>query len=171
MTRKTSTICSALLSLLLHNLIVIKSSLLLNDPLFDPSSPDPSPLLPTFFLAYALFTALSRFFTAPSRLAKIAVIFELNWACNTALIFAAIGFTTNRRFLAVAGGVAVSIDQFLWYVDICGYYIYPRGKFLVGVCKYLTWKQTSWMRVVTRCVAGEATKSEAMKSEANVTPL
>ena len=105
-------------------------------------------LLAKFFFGYAIVCALSRLCSAAGH-ARLAVIHELNWACNSALILSSIGFSTCRPQLAVGAGIAVSIDQVLWYVDVFGYLIYPKKKFLVGVCKYLTWTTTSWIRLAT----------------------
>ena len=146
---------SALLSFLLHSLITILVSIACHDLLFTPPSPTPptdnQQSLSSFLLLYATFTAISRYIASKNKPppAAVATIYELCWACNSALVLSSISFLTSRPDLAVAAGVAVSIDQILWYVDIIGYYVYPRKKFIIGVCTYLTWKTTSWTRIIT----------------------
>ena len=43
--------------------------------------------------------------------------------------------------------VVVSVDQLLWYIDIVSYLI--RGKFAIGVAKYIIWPETTKLRLMT----------------------
>jgi len=41
-------------------------------------------------------------------------LYEFLWACNQALLLAALGLASSRPLLVAAGVVAVSVDQVLW---------------------------------------------------------
>lgn len=43
--------------------------------------------------------------------------------------------------------VVVSVDQLLWYIDLLGYAV--KGKFYIGVAKYVIWPETSRLRLMT----------------------
>lgn len=100
-----------------------------------------------------------------------AVLYELTWMCNSTLVlgfvcFGGLGnilryakadilmnyrmfewFCRKRPLVVTASCVAVSVDQVFWYVDLAGWAI--TRKFLIGVTKYLTWKQTLWIDKLT----------------------
>lgn len=123
----------------------------------------------TFVYVSILFTAryLSSFFAGSIR--QHAVLYELTWMCNSTLVMGFICFgglgnilhyvdenkkhqfmewiCRRRPLVVTACCVGVSIDQVLWYVDLFGRAC--TGKFLIGVAKYLTWKQTLWIDKLT----------------------
>ena len=41
----------------------------------------------------------------------------------------------------------ISVDQVLWYVDLIGY-VFTK-KFVIGVAKYITWPETTKLRLMT----------------------
>jgi len=43
--------------------------------------------------------------------------------------------------------LCIGIDQSLWYLDIGGFLL--TGNFPIGVAKYITWPETTYMRLAT----------------------
>lgn len=102
-----------------------------------------------------------------------SVLYELTWLCNSTLVMGCLSlgfgnsmsnniiidkddkeecwwyglcwFIQPRPMVATSCCIAVSIDQILWYVDLLGYIAITRGRFPVGVMRYLTWEQTLWI--------------------------
>ena len=74
-------------------------------------------------------------------------IYQALWACNLSILLAGIGCITGDSLLIRTMLVIVSVDQFLWYVDLTGYAL--KRKFYVGVAKYIIWPQTTNIRLLT----------------------
>ncbi|CDJ46696.1 hypothetical protein, conserved [Eimeria brunetti] len=68
------------------------------------------------------------------------MLYDAAWACNLALALTAVALWLNIPFLVSACSCWVAVDQLLWYVDCISYLI--RGRFLVGVAKYIANKNT-----------------------------
>jgi hypothetical protein len=49
--------------------------------------------------------------------------YKQTFLCSVTILYAAVGFYTNRPVLAQAFCTAVGIDQILWYIDVSGYLI------------------------------------------------
>lgn len=117
-----------------------------------------------FLLAYTLVLFCTRYLTSyrAGRLRHHSVLYELTWLCNSTLVMGCLSFGfvgggchdrlddgrrswlfRRRPLVATACGVAVSVDQVLWYVDLAAWI--AVGKFPVGVMRYLTWEQTLWI--------------------------
>ena len=94
------------------------------------------------------------------------VFYEYCWLCNFTLVASAIALKTHRPYLALTYCTVVSVDQFLWYVDLLYYCAIGRWqrrlrqskknerprhrrRFLVGVCQYVFDEQVSWHTRVT----------------------
>ena len=69
------------------------------------------------------------------------------WQCNVSLVLAGIGAALGKRDIVGAAVVSIALDQSMWWVDLTSYL--TAGKFIIGVAKYLTWKETSWTKVFT----------------------
>ena len=75
-------------------------------------------------------------------------LLEFPWLCNVLLLSSPLThYSLYPPVLLQATLISVSIDHILWYVDISAYAV--SGSFPVGVAKYLTWKTTSYGRVLT----------------------
>ena len=68
-------------------------------------------------------------------------LYEGIWACNQAMVLAAVGMLTSRPVLVAAAVAAVAGDQVSWYIDVLGYLASGRTKFPIGVAKYLTYPE------------------------------
>lgn len=142
---------------LLHLALVLAGSFAIHDMVV--GSPETSPdaifsrltspsqryeCISSFFLVYYVFMIGLRCSAA----ADLRVpVYEVCWACNSAMLLSVFGPLTNRPLLASGGAIAVCIDQVLWYVDLLGYA--AVRKFPVGVAKYLLWPETSNARRAT----------------------
>ncbi|KAL8439828.1 hypothetical protein Efla_004354 [Eimeria flavescens] len=73
-----------------------------------------------------------------------AIFYDMAWACNMAMIFAALAIWLNIPFLVSACSCWIAVDQLLWYVDSLSLLL--RGRFLIGVAKYLAHKDTPWAK-------------------------
>jgi len=104
--------------------------------------------LSQFLALYFLFLLTARLL-GDVGIARTGAIYGFTWLCNTAMVFSVIGIETCRPLLGSSSAVAVSIDQVLWYVDIIGWVLSGCRKFPIGVAKYLTWPQTTWVTKVT----------------------
>jgi len=103
---------------------------------------------------YAILLLIIRLTSNSPGIHRFAVLYELTWLCNAALLFGAtFGLLTCRPRIATGFAIAVSIDQILWYVDVIGYTYNVLSKkkkmFPVGVCQYLIWPQTQWSAKIT----------------------
>ncbi|OEH78568.1 hypothetical protein cyc_00141 [Cyclospora cayetanensis] len=96
--------------------------------------------------AYALFLLLYAVLMVTCRLYEKGpmMLYDAAWACNTSMIVTAAAIWLNIPFLVSACSCWVAIDQLLWYVDML--YLLIRGRFLIGVAKYLTNRDTPWMK-------------------------
>eukprot|EP00921_Rhytidocystis_pertsovi_P009664 GHVQ01015596.1.p1 GENE.GHVQ01015596.1~~GHVQ01015596.1.p1 ORF type:complete len:307 (+),score=14.52 GHVQ01015596.1:463-1383(+) len=63
------------------------------------------------------------------------------WACNIAIVIAAIGIFMDQTTVVGSMICFIAVDQVLWYFDVVGYLV--CGKFYIGVAKYLTWNETT----------------------------
>ncbi|XP_026194124.1 uncharacterized protein LOC34617360 [Cyclospora cayetanensis] len=92
--------------------------------------------------AYALFLLLYAVLMVTCRLYEKGpmMLYDAAWACNTSMIVTAAAIWLNIPFLVSACSCWVAIDQLLWYVDML--YLLIRGRFLIGVAKYLTNRDT-----------------------------
>jgi hypothetical protein len=61
----------------------------------------------------------------------------------------AYGLYTNRKIIVMGHVIAVSIDQVLWYVDLLGWTLSRFRKFPIGVAKYITWPESTWLTRIT----------------------
>ena len=127
------------------------------------SSMDPSSTLgggsgtwATFLAGYALWLLVWRVAT----LRQSWVFYEYCWLCNFTLVASAVALWTHRPYVALTYCIVVSVDQFLWYVDLLYYCTIGRRRrsrqrdkngrrFLVGVCQYVFDDQVSWHTRVT----------------------
>ena len=103
-----------------------------------------------FFLLYFIFLLLYRIlinFNDPITQKKC--IYENMWLCNTTLLMGAYGLYTNRTIIVMGHVIAVSIDQVLWYVDLTGWALSSFRKFPIGVAKYITWPESTWLTRIT----------------------
>lgn len=73
--------------------------------------------------------------------------YQLTFLCSVTIINVAVGFYYDRPIVSQAYLLSVGIDQFLWYIDLIGYFIW--GNFPVGVCKYLF--RNNWFHRITSC--------------------
>jgi len=74
-------------------------------------------------------------------------LFELLWGCNMALKLVLVGLWTGRPLVAGTGVLIVATDQTGWSVDSLGYLLFRS--FPLGVAKFLTWPETSFVKKVT----------------------
>lgn len=86
----------------------------------------------TFLLAYYVLLFTFRITESGSY-----IIYDTCWACNISLLVAAYAYITDRPSLATAVLINISIDQFMWYIDVAGY-LFTR-KWPIGVASYLLW--------------------------------
>ncbi|CDI87440.1 hypothetical protein, conserved [Eimeria praecox] len=96
---------------------------------FDPRS------LGTFLAIYVALMLASRLYEKGP-----VMLYDAAWACNLALALTAVALWLNIPFLVSACSCWVAVDQLLWYVDCISYVV--RGRFLVGVAKYIGNKDT-----------------------------
>jgi branched-subunit amino acid transport protein AzlD len=75
--------------------------------------------------------------TVTASIMPSGVWYETCWLCNITLVLSSLALYRGRPQIAGAYLVAVGIDQLLWYVDLLGYVLSGRKKFLIGVTKYL----------------------------------
>lgn len=73
--------------------------------------------------------------------------YQMTFLCSVTIINTAVGFLCDRPVMAQAFCLAVGIDQFLWYIDLFGYFTF--GVFPAGVCKYLF--RNHWLNRITSC--------------------
>ena len=154
------------LAFFIHYSITIPTIYLVHDTLFADEmqhySPDESALqkqvyVSKFLLIYTLILFTARYLSSyhAGRLRHHSVLYELTWLCNSTLVVGCLSFGgwndswlhRRRPLAATACGVAVSIDQIMWYVDALVWVV--SGTFPIGVMKYLTWKQTLWIDRLT----------------------
>jgi hypothetical protein len=153
---------------LLHYLVVIPSTIFVHDAMIsrlygydgasigvictsDGHSKATAMLISNFFACYATTLLVWRLVTIRATLGPVhqrGVMYEYTWLCNSALIMISIGLRTCRPILATSFCVAVSIDQMLWWVD-CGLTMSGFRWFPIGVAKYLTWPNTSFVTRIT----------------------
>ena len=75
--------------------------------------------------------------------------YRQTFLCSGTLVLSCVGFWTERPIIASAHIVAVGIDQLLWYVDLLGYFLFTKGKFIIGCTRYLFWDGTTWSSRLT----------------------
>ena len=75
--------------------------------------------------------------------------YEFTWLCNTALVVGSLGLYFDRPVIAGVFCITVGIDQWLWYIDLLGWFFTGFGKFPVGVAKCITWPGSTWMTRIT----------------------
>eukprot|EP00823_Brevimastigomonas_motovehiculus_P003733 TRINITY_DN2318_c0_g1_i1.p1 TRINITY_DN2318_c0_g1~~TRINITY_DN2318_c0_g1_i1.p1 ORF type:complete len:234 (+),score=41.05 TRINITY_DN2318_c0_g1_i1:29-730(+) len=95
-----------------------------------------------FFIVYFLVLTVTRYMDNGSH-----VLYEMLWICNLSMVYVIVGILTCRPLLLSVGVIAVSMDQICWYADMAGYWW--KGKFPVGVAKYMSWPETSFVVKVT----------------------
>jgi hypothetical protein len=164
-----------LLSVSIHDIIVqrwdVASSLTADaDPTFRSSAkqttgtPDGRPdesttLLPWFLALYCTWLLAWRVWHE----ARAYVFYEYCWLCNFTMVMSGLSMRQGRPWLALSYCAVVSVDQFLWYVDLSYYWVGvawstvtmpygnrpSRNRFLVGVCQYVFDDQTSWKTRIT----------------------
>eukprot|EP00917_Polyrhabdina_sp_WS-2016_P021938 GHVP01047521.1.p1 GENE.GHVP01047521.1~~GHVP01047521.1.p1 ORF type:complete len:285 (-),score=28.14 GHVP01047521.1:75-929(-) len=74
-------------------------------------------------------------------------LYDLHWACNLVMVFAAEGLLTNRPYFLGFSLCAITVDQSLFWIDAVGYLF--TGYFITGAAKYLTWPETTFMKKIT----------------------
>ena len=72
------------------------------------------------------------------------VWYEMTWLCSVTLVMSAVALVSNRPLLAWAHGLAVAIDQVLWYFDGVVYLTTGFKKTVVGVFNHILLVQTPW---------------------------
>lgn len=72
------------------------------------------------------------------------MLYDAAWACNMSMVVAALAIWLNIPFLVSASSCWVAVDQLLWYADSLSFLL--RGRFLIGVAKYLEKKDTPWTK-------------------------
>lgn len=144
---------------ILHYLVVLLTVFTIHDQVFVPVLGDDYPsgkvggdrsvMVSRALFSYVTFLFSSRLLVVPSDSERRAIIYEFMWLCNGTLLMSPIALLTGRPLLASSFCVAVSIDQVLWYVDLLVYVLTGFQKFPIGVAKYLTWPDTSWITWIT----------------------
>ena len=71
------------------------------------------------------------------------------WGCNLAILLAGIGLIGRMPKLIEAAATSISIDQFMWYADVAGYFLSGRKSWPIGVAKYLEWPDTPFIKKIT----------------------
>ena len=74
-------------------------------------------------------------------------LYELRWACNLSLLMVGISLITGCSAVIRASMIVITTDQIPWYLDITGFIL--ARKFPVGVAKYLTWEETTKLRIAS----------------------
>jgi hypothetical protein len=97
--------------------------------------------IPIFFLTYLIFMIASRYIDCGSY-----ILYESVWCCNTGLLLASLAIFSGRPLLLSACITGVCCDQTLWYFDLIYRLIRGKGRYLVGVARYLEWPETSWSK-------------------------
>jgi len=158
------TLLSCISRFLLHQLLTITSIILCHDYIIkffpyplqeEEEAPQSSPssnsiLTPiTIFIAFYYSLLITARLVAPGSQSRKGNILEFSWCCNLVLFVSVICHPSilNRPVIPLAGCVAVSIDQGLWYVDVVGFLW--SGKFPVGVAKYITWEEVALVKKIT----------------------
>ena len=100
-----------------------------------------------FCFGYSVWLLLWRLYFFTPAVYRAGVIYEFCWLCNVSLVVGGLGLWLNKPIVASAYCVTVGIDQLLWYVDLTWYML--KGKFPVGVAKYIFWEGTSWSTRIT----------------------
>ncbi|CAG9315697.1 unnamed protein product [Blepharisma stoltei] len=95
-----------------------------------------------FLFIYAFIVFISRW-----RQDKQIAIYDMFWQCNVSLIITALSSILGRIDIMCAGAAAVALDQTLYWLDAISFLL--TGKFKLGVARYLTWKETTWTKVLT----------------------
>lgn len=72
------------------------------------------------------------------------MLYDMVWACNMSMVLTAVAIRLNIPFLVSACSCWVALDQLLWYADSLSLLI--RGRFLIGVAKYIANKNTPWTK-------------------------
>jgi len=78
-----------------------------------------------------------------------SVCYEATWLCNMTLFMGCYGLYTGRVLIAMAHVIAVSVDQLLWYVDLIGWSLSGFKNFPIGVAKYITWPNATFLTRMT----------------------
>jgi hypothetical protein len=100
-----------------------------------------------FCFGYSAWLLLWRLYFFDPAVYRSAVIYEFCWLCNVSLMVGGLGLLLDKPIVAQAYCVTVGIDQILWYVDLTWYLI--KGKFPIGVSKYVFWPGTTWINRIT----------------------
>ncbi|CDJ39915.1 hypothetical protein, conserved [Eimeria tenella] len=105
---------------------------------WDKGSIDPKSL-GIFLAVYVALMLASRLYEKGAMM-----LYDAAWACNLSLALTALALWLNIPLLVSACSCWVAVDQLLWYVDSLSFVV--RGRFLVGVAKYLANKDTPWTK-------------------------
>jgi hypothetical protein len=100
-----------------------------------------------WLIFYALILFSTRFVADSKNYLEQLSIYDMFWQCNVSLVLASIGSLIGKRDIVGACVASVALDQSLWWIDISWYFI--TGKFPIGVSKYITWPETTWVKVFT----------------------
>lgn len=153
-----------MLAFIIHYSIAISSTFYVHDTFFNTTSStqdgkatiERQSYISKFLFIYTLILFTTRYISSyyAGKLRHYSVLYEFTWLCNFTLVVGCITFCggtswffRRRPLVATACCIAISIDQVMWYVDSVGFIL--TRQWLIGVMKYLTWKQTLWIDRVT----------------------
>lgn len=95
-----------------------------------------------FLFLYYLFLIFGR-----TTFMSSTALYDMLWTCNITMLVASIGFLLKDPILMASAACTILIDQALWYIDVL-VFIFTR-KWIIGVAKYLTWKETPIFKKLT----------------------